>query len=131
MRKLVRSEVATDGPEGLAQFLPVKSIAWVANRAEPLVAVGLTDNSARPDDFPTLTPCVASSTDFIQPTIGRWQFLCLGQGALAGGFTRAIDIEDHPLEALSILQAACLPLLREWATEQIVKKQGAQRFDLL
>ncbi len=102
MRKLVRSEVATDGREGLAQFLPVESIASVANRAEPLVAVGLTDNSAGPDDFPTLAPCVASSTDFIQPAIGRWQLFCLGQGALAGGLTRAIDIEDHPLEALSI-----------------------------
>jgi hypothetical protein len=50
---------------------------------------------------------------------------------LAGGLTRAIDIEDHPLEALSIRQAACLPLFREWAAEQIVKKQGAQRFDWL
>src|SRR5207247_6455321 len=122
---------ATDGPEGLAQFLPVASIAAVANLAEPLVSVGLTDHRAGPDDFPTLAACVASSTDFIQPTKGRWQLFCLGQGALARGLTRAINIEDHPLEALSIPQAPCLPLFREWATEQIVKKQGAQRFDWL
>jgi hypothetical protein len=78
MRKLVHSEVATDGPEGLTQFLPVEPIASVANRAEPLVAVGLTDNSAGPDNFPSLAPRVASSTDCIQSAKGRWQLFCLG-----------------------------------------------------
>jgi len=45
---------------------------------------------------------------------------------LAGGLTRAIDIEDHPSASLSIHQMACLPLFRERAAEQIVEKQGAQ-----
>src|SRR5438128_4892003 len=128
-RKLVHSEITTDGREGLAQFLPIESVASVANRAEPLVAVGLVDDSAGPDDFPTLAPRVASSTDFIQPTKGRWQLFCLGQGALTGGLTRAIDIEDQPSASLSIYQVACLPLLRERAAEQTVEKQGAQGFD--
>jgi len=91
--------------------------------------VGLADDGAGTHDFPTLAPCVASSTDFLQPAKGRGQLFCLGQGALAGGLTRAIDIEDYPLEAHSIHQTACLPLFRERATEQIVKKECAQSFD--
>jgi len=130
-RKVVGSEVATDGRESLAQFLPVESVASVAHRAEPLVTVGLADNRAGPHDFPALAPRVASSTDLIQSARGRRQFFCLGQSALAGGFTCAIDIEDHPGASLSILQTACLPLLREQAAPEIVKKQGAQRFDWL
>src|SRR6266699_349259 len=71
LRELVCSEVATDGPEDLAQFRPVEPVASVAKRAEPLIAVGLADDGAGTDDFPTLAPCVASSTDFIQPAKGR------------------------------------------------------------
>jgi hypothetical protein len=41
LRELVPSRVATDGREGLAQFRPVKPVASVAKRTEPLVAVGL------------------------------------------------------------------------------------------
>src|SRR5439155_12806145 len=93
VRKLVHSEVATDGRESLAQFLAVESVASVANRAEPLVAVSLTDHSAGPDNFPALAPPVASSTDDIQSAIGWWQLFCLGYGALAGGLTRPIDIQ--------------------------------------
>jgi hypothetical protein len=79
MRKLVRSEIAADGPDGLAQFLAVESIADGAP-TEPsrLSAVGLTDHSAGPDDFPTFAPRVASSTDSIQSAKGRWQLFCLG-----------------------------------------------------
>jgi hypothetical protein len=93
--------------------------------------VGLADDGAGPDDFPTLVPRVASSTDFLQPAKDRWQFFCLRQGALASGLTCAINIEDHPLEALSIYQSAYLPLFRERAAEQIVEKQRAQGFDWL
>jgi hypothetical protein len=131
LRELLRSEGATDGPEGLAQFRPVEPVASVAKGVEPLVAVGLADDGAGTDDFPTLAPHVASSTDFLQPAKGRWQLFSLRQGALAGGLTRAIDIEDHPLEALSIHQTACLFLFRERAAEQIVEKQEAQGFDWL
>ena len=79
MRKLVHSEVATAGPEGLTQFLPVEPIASGAP-TEPsrLSAVGLTDHSAGPDNFPSLAPRVASSTDCLQSAKGRWQLFCLG-----------------------------------------------------
>src|SRR5260370_41518384 len=36
LRELVRSEVATDGREGLTQFRPVEPVASGAKRAEPL-----------------------------------------------------------------------------------------------
>ena len=111
LRKLVCRQKPANGSFALTQFLPVAPVAPVAKRAEPLETVGLTDDGARPDDFPALASRLASSTDLIQPAIGRWQLFCLRQGALAGGFTRAIDIEDHPSATLSIYQAACLPLL--------------------
>src|SRR6266516_50397 len=59
LRKLVGSEVATDGREGLTKFLPVESVASVAKRAEPLVGVGLADDGTSPHDFPTLAPRIA------------------------------------------------------------------------
>jgi hypothetical protein len=71
LRKPERSEVASDGRKGQTQFLSVESVAAVANRAEPLVTVGLTDHSAGPNDFSTLASCVASSTDFLQPSKSR------------------------------------------------------------
>src|SRR5690348_6535739 len=67
---LVRSELARDRREALAEFRSVASVATVAEAAEPLVAVSLRNNCARSDDLPTLASPVASSTDLIQPPIG-------------------------------------------------------------
>ena len=95
-----------------------------------MVTVGLTDDGARPDDFPPLAPRVARSTDVIQPAKGRGQVFGLGQGALAGGFPRAIDVKDHPVVSRSIHQApGLLARWREWAAEQIIEKERAQGFD--
>ena len=63
LRELVRREVARDGREALTQFLPVATVASVAKRAEPVVAVGLTDDGARPDHLSALAPGVARGTD--------------------------------------------------------------------
>jgi len=87
--------------------------------------VSLTDDGAGTDNFPSLAPRVTSSTDVIQPSKGRWQLFCLGEGALAGSLTGAIDVEDYPRGSLSIHQAACLLLLRERAAEQVIEKQAA------
>ncbi len=78
LRKLVGSEVATDGREGLTKFLPVESVASVAKRAEPLVIVGEAFDGTSPHDFPSLAPRVASSTDLIQPAKAHWQLFGLG-----------------------------------------------------
>ena len=58
--------------------------------------MGLADDRARAHDFPALAPGVARGTDLIQPAKGRGQIFGLGQGALPGGFTRPIDVKDHP-----------------------------------
>src|SRR6516164_7590253 len=86
LRELIGSEVATDGCQGLAQFFSVEPVAAVAKRTEPLVAVSLADHGARTNHFSPFAPGVARSTDVIQPAKGRWQFFCLRQGPLAGGF---------------------------------------------
>src|SRR5260370_932100 len=106
----VCGEVGTDDRGALAQSRPVEPVASVAKRAEPLIAMGLADDGAGPDDFPTLAPCVASSTDFIQPAKGRGQLFCLGQGALAGGLTPPIDIENDPPDTPSTHPTPSFPL---------------------
>ncbi len=98
--KLMRREVARDGRSALSQFLPVAPVASVAKRAEPLEAVGLADDGARPHHLPALAAPVARGTDLIQPAKGRRQVFGLGQGALAGGFTRAINDQRRPRRCL-------------------------------
>jgi hypothetical protein len=48
---------------------------------------------------------------------------------LPGGFSRAVDIEYGPSVSLPIHQPTGLLIGREWASEQIIKKERAQRFD--
>jgi hypothetical protein len=79
--------------------------------------MGLRNDGAGTHDFPTFAPRVASSTDFIASAKSRGEFFCLGQGALAGHLTCAIDSEDLPLYACSIQQLASLPLFGERASE--------------
>src|SRR5205085_2906170 len=57
--QLVCREIATDGREALAQFRSVATVAAVAKRAEPLEAVGLADDGARPHHLASLAPGVA------------------------------------------------------------------------
>jgi hypothetical protein len=101
-RELVCCEIATNGRERFPQFLSVSPVASVAKTAEPLVAVRLGNRRARPDDFPTFAPFVPGGTHLIQPAEGLRQVLGFRQGALTGGFTRAINIKDHPPAARSI-----------------------------
>jgi hypothetical protein len=133
--KLVRREVTRDGRERLAQFLPVAAVAAVAKRAEPLVAMGLTNDGAGAHHLSALAPFVARSTDVIQPAKGWGQLFGLGQGALASCLARPVDVKDHPGVARSIQQSPGLLLVcgggvgREWATLEIIEKERAQGFD--
>jgi hypothetical protein len=55
-----------------------------------------------------------------------------GKAAYAGGFTRAIEIKDHPGVSLAIHQVPGLLLPRiigERATLEIIEKERAQRFN--
>ncbi len=132
-RELVRRKVATNGHESLAQFRSVASVASIPKRAEPLVAVGLADDGARPYDLPPLASCVPRGTDLIQPI--DWaggRSSVWGKAAYAGRLTGAIKIKDHPGVSRSIRQPTNLLLggvAGEWATEQIIEKERAQGFN--
>jgi len=78
LRQAVCSEIATDDPERATQFLPVLPVASVPEIAEPLRGMGLRNDGASTDDFPTFAPRVASSTDFIESAKSRGEFFCLG-----------------------------------------------------
>src|SRR6266566_4851922 len=127
--ELVRSKLAPDCRARAMQFLPVEPSASIAERAEPLVGVSLRDGGSGTDDFPPFAPSVARGTDLIQPAQGRRQIRVLGQGPLAGGLSRAIDIKDESGLSLSIHKLASLPLWAQRAREQIVEKERAQGFD--
>ena len=63
--ELMRREIATDSCQPLAQFLPVASVPSVAETAEPLIAVRLTNGRAGAHNLPTLASSVARSADLI------------------------------------------------------------------
>ncbi len=46
-RKMVCLQIAPDGSQSPAQFLPVASVAFVAKTAEPLVAMGEAQTTVR------------------------------------------------------------------------------------
>src|SRR6266699_3154886 len=127
-RKLVCLQIASDGGQRPAQFLPVESIASVTETAEPVVTMSLRDDGASTDDLPALAPCVARSTDLVQAALWCRQLLCLWQGTLPGGFPRPIDVKDYAVVACSISQRACMSLFVQRAREQIGEKEGAQGF---
>src|SRR5512135_220262 len=128
-QELLRREVARDGGKRLSQFLSVAPVAFVAKTAEPLEAVGLADDRARPYHLPALAPSVARSTHLIQPAKGLRQVFRLRQRPLPSGFTRAINVENNPRVVRSIHQTSDLLFMRERATEQIIEKEGAQGFN--
>ena len=112
-RKMVCLQIAPNGGQPPTQFLPVESLASVAETAEPVGTVGLRDNGARTDDLPALAPRVARSTHLVQATLWCRQLLCLWQSALPGGFPRPIDVKDHTFFARSINKSADLALLAQ------------------
>lgn len=75
MRQAVRSEIATDDPRRVSQFLSVLPIPFVPKTAEPVRAMGLRNRCARLDYFSTLASSVTRSTDRISPTKGRGQIV--------------------------------------------------------
>jgi len=91
--------------------------------------MSLRNHRARPDDLSALAPRVASGTDVIQPAKSGRQVVGLGKCALAGGFSCAIDVYDHPGVPCSIHQPSRLLVGRQWAGKQIIEKERAQRFD--
>jgi hypothetical protein len=125
-------EVPCDRCKTLAQFHAIAPVASVPKTAEPLETMGLTDDRAGPHHLPAFAPGVARSTDLIQPAKGWRQVFGLGQGALAGGLPRPIEIKDHPRISRSIQQTAGLLVIRvvqERATEHIIEIERAQGFD--
>ncbi len=75
--ELRRREIAPNGQEPLAQFLPVPPVATMAKRAEPLVAMGLSNRGARANHLPAFAARVSRSAPLIQPTIRRRKFIGL------------------------------------------------------
>src|SRR5947209_4072545 len=125
---MVDLQIALNSSHCLAQFVPVVSMAAVAETAEPLVTMSLRDDGARPDHLPTLAPRVARRTDLLQATLCWRQRFCLWQGPLAGGLPRPIDVKDDVCVACSIDKRACVSLCVQRAREQISEKERAQGF---
>src|SRR5712691_5059270 len=103
--ELVLREIPTKSRQALTQFLPIPPVTFVPKTAEPLKAMSLADDGARPYHLPAFASGVAGSTHLIQPAKRRGQIFSLGQGALAGGFSRAIHVKDHPGVSRSIHQS--------------------------
>ncbi len=133
MRRLqaVRLQIATDGHDRATQFFPVRSVAWVPEGAEPVVAMGLQGRGSRADDLPTLAESRARCTQGTQAALGKRPVWTLRQSTLTGGLARPIDVEDDSLFACSINKPTCLPLFAKRPGEQIVEKECAQGFDRL
>src|SRR5713226_1096163 len=108
--KMVCLQIVPDSGQCPAQFLPVASIATVAETAQPLVTMSLRDDGARTDNLPALAPRVARSTHLSQATLWCRQFLCLWQGSLPSGLPRPIDVKDHMFVAFSIDKLAGVSL---------------------
>jgi hypothetical protein len=102
LRKLLRLQIGLKSCHCATQFCPVLAVARVAKGAEPLMRMHLEDGGAGTHHFPALASSVAGGAEVSEPALGRWSIRCPGQGALAGRFARAIDVEDDPLLARSI-----------------------------
>src|SRR5258708_38394722 len=91
--------------------------------------MSLEHSCTSPDNFPSLASRVARGTQRAQTPRWRRPIHCLGQGTLAGRLSRAIDVEDEEVVALSIPQSAWLFLFHERTSQQILQKEGSQGFD--
>jgi hypothetical protein len=82
-----------------------------------------------PDSLPTLASCIARGTDLVQSAVCGWEIRCTGQGSLAGGLSRAINIEHEPMGSSSVPQPSCFLLLLQRRCEQVFEKHRSQRLD--
>jgi hypothetical protein len=129
LRKVMSRQIPTNGHKSFAQFFPIASVPTIAETAEPLITVHLSNRCPRSDDFPTLAAPVARSTDLIQSAKRGRQAVGLGKRALAGGLSCPIKIKDGPGAPCSIHQFSRLLVGGEWPSEQIIEQERAQRFD--
>src|SRR6266496_930668 len=94
-------------------------------RACPLMRVCLENGRARSEHFTSLASCIARGTDFVQAALCGWKIRRAGQGSLAGGLSRAINIKYQPVRSLPVPQSTrFLPLLQR-ASQQIFQKESA------
>lgn len=123
------SQRPANGRESLASFLPRASVPTVAETAEPMGAVRLRHGGPRPDCLSAFATSIARCTDLVQPTKSRRQVLPLRESALPRRFPRPINVKDFPGVPHAIQQFPRLPVGCERASEQIIEKERAQRFD--
>ena len=97
--------------------------------ANPLVCMSLEYPGPSPDSLPTLASCIARGTDLVQSAVCGWEIRCTGEGSLAGGLSRAINIEHEPMGSSSIPQPSCFLLLLQRRCEQVFEKHRSQRLD--
>ena len=126
---MVCLQIPLDGSQPPAQFLPVASIAPVAETAEPTFSCERgSDNGAGTDDLPTFAPGVARSAGLVQAALWCRQFFCLWQSTLPGGLPRPIEVYDHVGVSCSINQLTDVSLFVQRAREQIGEKERTERF---
>ena len=94
--ELIRSEIACDRSQSLAQFLPVMAVPFVSETAEPMIAMGLRNRCARANNLPAVAASVARGAHVIQPAKGWRKLIGLGQRTLPRCLSRSIDVEHDP-----------------------------------
>jgi hypothetical protein len=78
LRVDTRVAIPANGSKPLTQFFPISPIPTVAKRAEPLIAMGLSNRCACPNNLSAFATSVARGADLIQPTKGWGKFIGLG-----------------------------------------------------
>src|SRR5881227_1307160 len=111
------------------QFCPVLAVARISKSGQPLVCMCLKDGGTGAHDFSALAPAVPRGTQRAQAP--RWlrPIRCLGQGPLAGGLARPINVEDEEVVSLSVPQSALLLLFHQRTGQQILEKKSPQGLD--
>ena len=65
--ELISRQIPTNGRKSLVQFFPISPVPTIAETAEPLITMRLSNRCPCPDDFPTLAAPVARRAHVIQP----------------------------------------------------------------
>ncbi len=128
----MRLHIRADRLDGLPKFSAIVAIACPrcpGEAAHPLVRMCLENGRARPDHFAPFAPRIARSADLVQPAPCGWEIRSARQSSLAGGLSRAIDIEHQPMRSLPVPQPSCMLLLLQRPGYQIFEKQRAQGLD--
>src|SRR6266487_102654 len=116
LRFHIRADCLCSLPQ-LATVIAVASPRCPRKRADPLVRMGLEHSGPGPDSLPPLASCIARGTDLVQSAVCGWEIRRTGQGSLAGGLSRAINIKHEPMPSLSVPQPSCLLLLLQRPSE--------------